>query len=77
MRTEYSCQDSIVKVNVINVFPVPNPAYTFQVVKFGIYDFKQNATGGVAPFLESFTDNADFPPVVCAAADVIEVQLVD
>jgi len=46
----------------------------------GIYWGKEGgtiATGGVAPFLESFTDNADFPPVVCAAADVIEVQLVD
>jgi hypothetical protein len=30
-----------------------------------------------APYLESFTDNADFPPTDAAAGDVIEVQLVD
>ena len=50
VRTQNTCYDSIVKTNVVEVFPVPNPAYTFQVVKFGIYDFKQNATGGVAPY---------------------------
>jgi len=46
----------------------------------GIYWGKEGGTiaiAGGSPFLESFTDNADFPPVVCAAADVIEVQLVD
>lgn len=27
------------------------------------------------PYLESYSDNADFPPVVCAQNDVIEVEL--
>ena len=46
----------------------------------GIYWGKEGgsiAKASGTPYLESFTDNADFPPVVCAAADVIEVQLVD
>jgi len=28
------------------------------------------------PFLESFTDDQDFPPVACADGDVIEVELI-
>ena len=46
----------------------------------GIYWGKEGGTiakAGGAPYLESFTDEADFPPVACAANDVIEVQLVD
>lgn len=33
------------------------------------------ATGGSTPFLESFTDTADFSPVACADGDVIEILL--
>jgi hypothetical protein len=46
----------------------------------GIYWGKEGGTiakAGGAPYLESFTDNADFPPTDAAAGDVIEVQLVD
>ena len=46
----------------------------------GIYWGKEGGTiakAAGAPYLESFTDNADFPPVAAAAGDVIEVQLVD
>ena len=57
MRVPFRCVtiplsgvSSPAKMLRIEVFPVPNPAYTFQVVKFGIYDFKQNGSGGVAPY---------------------------
>ena len=46
----------------------------------GIYWGKEGGTiakAAGAPYLESFTDNADYPPVAAAAGDVIEVQLVD
>ena len=46
----------------------------------GIYWGKEGGTiakAAGAPYLESFTDNADFPPSDAAAGDVIEVQLVD
>ncbi len=33
------------------------------------------ATGASTPFLESFTDTADFSPVACADGDVIEILL--
>lgn len=45
----------------------------------GIYWGKE---GGVisksasTPYLESFTDNADFPPVACASADIVEIQII-
>lgn len=45
----------------------------------GIYWGKE---GGVisksasTPYLESFTDNADFPPVACSGADIVEIQLI-
>jgi hypothetical protein len=45
----------------------------------GIYWGKE---GGVisksasTPYLESFTDNADFPPVACGSADIVEIQLI-
>ncbi len=48
--TENGCSDSLVKISEIKVFPVPNPTYSFQVVKFGIYDFKQNSLGGTPPY---------------------------
>jgi len=34
------------------------------------------AKGGAANYLESYTDNQDFPPVAAAAGDVIEVLLI-
>ena len=48
--------------------------------RVAIYWGKEGGTiakAGGAPYLESFTDNADFPPTDAAAGDVIEVQLVD
>ena len=48
--------------------------------RVAIYWGKEGGTiakAGGAPYLESFTDNADFPPSDAAAGDVIEVQLVD
>ena len=46
----------------------------------GIYWGKEGgtvATGSSTPYLESFTDAADFSPADAADGDVIEVQLVD
>ena len=46
----------------------------------GIFWGKEGGTIAKAagsPYLESFTDGADFPPSDAAAGDVIEVQLVD
>ena len=48
-------------------------------IQVGVYWGKE---GGIVsksastPFLESFTDDQDFPPVACADGDVIEVELI-
>lgn len=45
----------------------------------GVYWGKEGGTvskNGSTPYLESFTDSADFVPVACADGDVIEVQLI-
>ena len=45
----------------------------------GTYYGKEGGTvakSGSTPYLESFTDNQDFPPVACADGDVIEVLLI-
>ena len=47
-------------------------------LKVGIYMGKEGGTISKAtttPYLESFTDNADFVPVACAQNDVIEILL--
>jgi len=47
-------------------------------LKVGIYQGKEGgviAKSGSTPYLESYTDNEDFVPVVCAQNDVIEVLL--
>lgn len=47
-------------------------------LKVGIYLGKEGGTiakSGTTPYAETFTDNADFVPVACAATDVIEVLL--
>ena len=45
----------------------------------GIYWGKEGGViskSATTPYLESFTDNADFPPVACAQADIVEMQIV-
>lgn len=47
-------------------------------LKVGIYWGKEggNVTiNSASPYLESFSDNADFDPVACADGDIIEVEL--
>jgi hypothetical protein len=44
----------------------------------GTYFGKEGGTiakGATTPYLESYTDGADFSPVVCADGDVIEILL--
>lgn len=44
----------------------------------GMYVGKEGgkiAKSGSTPFLESYTDNADFPPVAAADGDVVEILL--
>lgn len=44
----------------------------------GIYKVKEGgaiSVGAATPYLESFTDNENFPPVVCGTGDVIEIEL--
>jgi hypothetical protein len=49
-------------------------------LRVGIYFGKEGGTvakGGATPWLESFTDSADFSPVSSADGDVVEILLVD
>jgi hypothetical protein len=48
-------------------------------LKVGIYTGKEGGTiskSGSTPYLESFTDNADYTPVAAAQNDVIEIRLI-
>lgn len=54
------------------------PGTDAEGLKVGIYQGKEGgviAKGGSTPYLESYTDDEDFVPVVCAQNDVIEVLL--
>ena len=46
--------------------------------QIGWYTGKEGGTiskDGTTPFQETFTDDSDFPPVVCADGDIIEIYL--
>ena len=54
------------------------PATDNENLKAGIYWDKEGGSIAVAattPYLESFTDSENFPPVAAAQGDVIEIQL--
>ena len=46
--------------------------------QLGWYTGKEGGTiakAATTPFQETFTDDSDFPPVVCADGDIIEIYL--
>jgi len=48
-------------------------------LRAGIYWGKEGGViskSATTPYLESFTDTEDFPPVACSAADIVEIQLI-
>jgi gliding motility-associated-like protein len=49
-QTQFACEDSILYSNLITVYPVPNPAFIYQPVEFGVYDFTEVTTGGTPPY---------------------------
>ncbi len=49
-RTQFACADSILYSNLITVFPVPEPVFTYVPIVFGIYQFTQASVGGTPPY---------------------------
>lgn len=49
-QTEYACADSIVYSNLITVFPVPVPNFDYQLIEFGVYEYRNLTTGGTPPY---------------------------